>query len=260
MAGMSTFDELVAEGELVDVSTWGAGFLVGRTVEEAPPWRYRDLVAPYLAGADTLLDMGTGDGSALLDLAPLPPRTVAVEEWAPTIPAAVATLRPAGVPLVRCRGSVENTDPPPAADHPTLPFRDATFDVVANRHDCFDPADVRRVLRPGGVFVTQQVGGRHGDEVRARLGLPPGDAAPWDMSVATAQLESAGLTVVGSGEAHPRLSWTDIGAFVAYVRSVPWYVPDFSVSAYRERLRELSESGAMATGLHMFWVAARCAT
>ena len=44
--------------------------------------------------------MGTGDGSKLVEPAPLPARTVADENWAPTVPAALATLRPAGVGLV----------------------------------------------------------------------------------------------------------------------------------------------------------------
>lgn len=48
-----------------------------------------------------MLDMGTGDGRKLLTLHPLPPHTVAYEEWAPTVPAALRTLRPAGVPVVR---------------------------------------------------------------------------------------------------------------------------------------------------------------
>lgn len=41
-----------------------------------------------------------------------------------------------------------------------LPFKDSSFDVVANRHESFDVGEVYRVLRPGGYFVTQQVGGK----------------------------------------------------------------------------------------------------
>lgn len=251
---MSAFDELLAEGESVDVSTWGAGMLAGRVVEELPPWRYPDLLRRYLDSAGSVLDLGTGDGGKLLDAAPLPAHAVACEGWAPTLPAAVSNLRPAGVAVVHCEDGPENTDPAPDPNHPSLPFRDSSFDLVVDRHTSFDPADVRRVLRPGGTFVTQQVGSRHGDEVRALLGLPPADAVTWDLTTAVEQVTDAGFELVDSGEAFPRMRWTDVGALVAYLRSIPWYVPDFTVSAYRDRLRELHESGRLETDFHLFWL------
>lgn len=253
---MSTFETLVAEGAAVDVSTWGAGFLDGRHHEEPLPWRYRDVARPYLAGTETLLDLETGDGGRLLGLAPLPPRAVACENWAPTIPAAVATLRPAGVALVRCADAPSNATPGDVAGAPVLPFRDGTFDVVANRHGCFDAHDVRRVLRPGGVFVTQQVGSQVTAELRALLGRAP-DVAPWHLALARGQVAAAGLTVVGSGEAAVRMWWDDVGALVAYLRSVPWEVPDFDVDRDRDRLRELHDANRLSVAFHAFWLAAR---
>lgn len=251
-----TFDELLAEGASIDVSTWGAGFLPGRFIEEPPPWQYAEIVRRYAADATTMLDMGTGDGSALLGLAPLPAHTVAYEEWAPTVPAATATLRPAGIPLVRCLGALDNTELSEPG-HPTLPFRDATFDVVVNRHESFDPADVHRVLRPGGVFVTQQVGGDHGDRVRRLLGLPPLTGPHWTLATAKDQVADAGLTVLDAAEASPDVRFSDVGAFVAYLRAVPWYVPGFEVNSYRDRLRELHESGDMRTPFRLFWLSAK---
>lgn len=102
---------------------------------------------------------------------PLPRLTVAYEEWAPTIPAAMRVLRPAGVSLVRRQVSVDNTDPS-AAERPSLPFRNCVFDVVVNRHECFLPADVYRILRSGGVFVAEQVG-RDQSELRGVFGRVP---------------------------------------------------------------------------------------
>ncbi len=37
----------------------------------------------------------------------------------------------------------------------------------------------------------------------------------------------------------PPIVFYDIGAVVYFLRLVPWIVPDFTVSAYRSRLREL---------------------
>lgn len=252
-----TFEELLTEGATVDVSTWGAGFLPGRYLEEQPPWDYADIVAPYLRGANTMLDMGTGDGSKLLGLRPLPPRTVAYEEWPPTVPAARRTLRPAGVALVRCQGSVDNTDSS-GADHPQLPFRDGAFDLVVNRHECFSPADVFRVLRPGGVFVTQQVGAGDRGELPAMFGVETPALRPWDLAAARRQVEDVGFVVLGGGEAELDMACTDVGALVAYIRSVPWQLPDFDVHRYRERLFALYERGQeIRWSTSRFWLAAR---
>ncbi|MDQ3274356.1 MAG: hypothetical protein M3Q39_04820 [Actinomycetota bacterium] len=62
---MSDFDDLLAEGLGLDVEAyWGAGFLEGRYRVKAPPWTWRELARPHLAGADSALDMGTGEGAA----------------------------------------------------------------------------------------------------------------------------------------------------------------------------------------------------
>lgn len=251
-----TFDELLAKGAAVDVSTWGGGFLPGRYLEELAPWEFTHIAGPYLPDADTMLDMGTGDGSKLLTLRPLPRHTVAYEEWAPTLPAALRTLRPAGVPVVRCLGSVDNTDRAEPG-RPVLPFCDSAFDVVANRHECFSPADLYRVLRPGGVFVTQQVGGGDADELRDVLDVDAPVLARWDLAEARRQVEGAGLAVLGSGEASLEARCTDVGALVAYLRSVPWYLPDFTVARYREQLYALHEQGEIRWRTGRFWLAAR---
>jgi len=205
-----------------------------------------------------MLDMGTGDGSKLLSLCPLPARTVAYEEWAPTVSAAARTLRPAGVPLVRCLGSVDNTNPS-GFERPALPFRGDAFDLVVNRHECFSPADIYRILRPGGVFVTQQVGGDQ-NGLREVLDLATLDLGRWDLAEARRQVEGAGLVAIGGGEASVEARCTDVAVLVAYLRSTPWQVPEFNVARYRERLHSLYEragEGAVHWRTDRFWLAAR---
>ncbi len=128
---MSDFDDLLAEGLGLDVEAyWGAGFLEGRYRVKAPPWTWRELARPHLACAGSALDMGTGEGGRLVDLAPLPRFTVAYEEWWPTVPAAAARLLPTGVNLVVCRGSVDNTEL--AGPRPTLCAQDCRSRTTAS--------------------------------------------------------------------------------------------------------------------------------
>ena len=47
------------------------------------------------------------------------------------------------------------------ADGRALPFPDASFDLVLDRHAPVSLAEFTRVLVPGGTLITQQVGGRN---------------------------------------------------------------------------------------------------
>jgi hypothetical protein len=259
MPDTAQFEALLTEGLSVDVEArWGAGFLDGRYVPGEPSWTWPQVARPYLAGAERLLDMGTGDGGQLLTLAPLPSVTIAYEEWQPTVAAAVATLRPHGVHLVVCLGSDDNTAS--RRTRPRLPFADGAFDVVVNRHEALDADDVWRLLRPAGAFVTQQVGGDEEASVRALLGLAP-QTGDWMLAEARAQLESAGLTIVDGAEDRTATRFADVAALVAYIRSVPWSIPEFDPTAMQERLAALHEAcvrdGGVEAVTHRFWVGAR---
>lgn len=52
---------------------------------------------------------------------------------------------------------------------------------------------------------------------------------------------SAGLRIRRAAEAHPQVTFTDIGAVVFQLRAVEWQIPGFTVAAYRHALRRLHE-------------------
>lgn len=151
------FEQLIAAAEAYTMEGWGWSALKGRYVETRPPWDYRAEVTALLSTAHTLLDMGTGGGEFLSSMAPLPPECWATEAYPPNVPVAAARLGPLGVRVVA------------VDDERHLPLPDAHFDLVINRHESFDPYEVRRILRPGGRFITQQVGGQ--DNVELNLAL-----------------------------------------------------------------------------------------
>jgi SAM-dependent methyltransferase len=255
------FELLIAEGVALDVDAyWGAGFLQHRYRPGAPSWTWSELVQADIEAAHLMLDMGTGDGGALRSLAPLPTVTVAYEEWLATLPRAITTLRSLGVHLVVCQGSDDNFSR--MRTRPTLPFRDRAFDVVLNRHEAFDANDVRRVLLPGGVFTTQQVGHRETDSVRDLLGLRPiYSPVSWDLSEAIRQVESAGFSVTGCGSETPPARFTDIAALIGYVRTTPWNFPDWDVESMGPVLREVharcERDGGVTALTHRFWLTCR---
>jgi SAM-dependent methyltransferase len=151
-----------------------------------------------------------------------------------------------------CGGARENIRP---ADQSRtgLPFKDASYDVMLSRHDAFDPAEVRRILKPGGRFVTQQVGSDETASVRALLGL---DTEPegWGLAEAVRQIEAGGLRVTGSGEERPRCRFTDLAALVGYLRTIPWSVPELDRITMRDTFADLHTRGDLTAITHCFWL------
>jgi SAM-dependent methyltransferase len=129
-------------------------------------------------------------------------------------------------------------------DEPPLPFRAGTFELVISRHPVTVWWDeIARVLRPGGTYLSQQVGPASVFElVEYFLGPQPPEVRrgrhPED---ARAAAERAGLEVVDLRPEQLRTEFFDIGAVIYFLRKVIWMVPGFTVEAYRPRLRELHE-------------------
>lgn len=253
------FDQLLAEGLSADVAAyWGAGLLPERLSAPDPNWSYEAMAKSILSKAETALDMGTGEGGVLASLAPLPNLTAAYEEWWPTVPTAQATLRPVGVHLVVALGSVDNAAQPGEPSRPGLPFRSKVFDVVLNRHEAFDAGEVRRIIKPSGRFLTQQVGSDEAASVRALLRLPVDDRT-WTADVAVAQLTAAGWRIEDVREDRLTTRFYDIGALVSYVRTIPWAYPDLDWTSITPRLRQLhtqSQAKPIEAVSHRFLVSA----
>ncbi|MFN0146749.1 MAG: class I SAM-dependent methyltransferase [Dehalococcoidia bacterium] len=112
------------------------------------PWDYIAEARALAASASSIVDLGTGGGERFAEILEggVPGRLFATEQWHVNAPVARDRLRPLGVDAVR-------------ADATRLPFAAGAFDLVLNRHEGVDPAEIDRVLRPGGTFLTQQVYG-----------------------------------------------------------------------------------------------------
>ncbi|MBF4550643.1 class I SAM-dependent methyltransferase [Pseudoclavibacter sp. VKM Ac-2888] len=227
----SAFEELIAEAEAASVDGWDFSWLDGRASEERPSWGYARLLGERMGRAQASLDIQTGGGEVLALSPVMPPLAVATESFPPNVAKATRLLHPRGVAVV--------ADP----DEPPLPFASCAFDLVTSRH----PAtvwweEIARVLRPGGTYLAQHVGPASvfelieyflGPQPQARLERRADD----EVRAAVA----AGLDIVDLREERLRIEIRDVGAVVYLLRKVIWWVPGFSVDAYRTRLRELHE-------------------
>lgn len=229
-----TFEELLAEGEAVDTDGWDFSWFEGRATEERTSWGYAALAADRLSSAEASLDIETGGAEvysfALQRAGSTPSVIAATEAWPPNLAIARSRLAPLG-------GTVTEV----ANDAP-LPFDDETFDVVTSRLPTVTPwFDIARVLRPGGTFLSQQIG--HGTNRKLyefMMGPQWVDSVPTTTRLESGA-QSAGLDVRDLRSESPTLEFFDVAAVVVFLRKVIWTVPDFSVAAYRDRLGAMHE-------------------
>lgn len=251
LSDLELFDRLVADAEQ-PFSGWDFGYIskTDRLVEAPLAWSYASWLLPYLRRAGSLLDMGTGGGEFLARLQPFPEYTAATEGYPPNVPIARERLEPLGVDVHEVLEDLR------------LPFPDATFDLVINRHESYSPDEVLRVLKSGGRFITQQVGSQNDVELNRLLGAPPEDEyAHWNLDFAARELEVAGFQLTEQQEDFPPARFFDIGAVVYYLKAVPWQIPGFSVERYRDALLTLHSTierdGYVDVSTHRFLIVAR---
>jgi SAM-dependent methyltransferase len=218
------FENYLRQNIETPFSGWDFSYLQGKMLESPLPWDYRQLVESYLASAGSLLDMGTGGGEFLDSLAALPAVTFATEGYLPNLGLAQARLAQRGVQVRQV-----------LADN-LLPFEDSTFDLVINRHEEYDPAQVWRVLKPGGHFITQQVGGLNDLDLNAMLGAPPPEYFDWCLFKTSQDLLGLGFRLLHSKQVNGWTRFTDCGSLVYYLKCIPWQIADFSIERYLDRL------------------------
>jgi len=213
---------------------WDFSYLGDRYVEERPPWSYEAMARELLAGAASMLDVGTGGGEFVRSIADaLPPRAAATEGWAANVPVAREALASFGIDLFEYDADTD----------PAMPFPDGSFDVVLNRHESYDAGEVARILAPGGVFLTQQVGGDNDAELYSWFGHSP-ESPDVTLINHRSRLEAAGLQIERAEDWSGRAVFADVGALVYYLVNVPWEAPpDFSVDRYGTCLLDLHRSG-----------------
>lgn len=210
---------------------WDFSYLDQRMVGSPLPWSYFDIVKQYLFDDMILLDMGTGGGEFLESLGH-PYENIAVTEgYEPNYQLCLERLAPKGV-------RVE-----PVSDDGMLPFEDSSFDIVVNRHEHYLESEVYRVLKTGGIFITQQVG--HENNVTFSkwiLNNPDWTYACDNFYPNTlTTLKELGFKVMAHGEAFLPLKFLDVGALVYFMKIIQWEFPNFSVEEHFDQLMTANE-------------------
>ena len=240
-----------AEEEIAYIHGWDFSHIHGRYTEEGDmPWDYRETVLGYLKPERKLLDMDTGGGEFLLTLGHPHANTAATENYPPNVALCERTLLPLGIDFQQGDGAGK------------LPFPGASFDVVINRHGNFNAAEIRRILKPGGVFVTQQVGAENDRELvellcgRTELPFPE-----QYLDIAAGKFREAGFRILDAREYYGTIRFFDVGALVWFARIIQWEFPGFSVetclAGLMEAQRVLERDGCIEGRTHRFLLVAQ---
>lgn len=239
----------------------GWDFSAVRAERDPVPWDYGAVVRNYLRPGTTALDVGTGGGEVFLRLATGLALGVGVD--AEPGMARVARDRARSAPTPNTRFAVMATE--------ALALPDGTFDTVLNRHSVVVVAEVVRVLRAGGVFVTQQVGDRNTQRVFDEFGWGSNGewwrsewrrsgASPQDVDTLAAAFEHVGCTLVRRSEYDVGYRFLDPESLLFWLRSVPLpevVSPDVHYRQLAGLLAEHARTGSIVTNEHRWLLVVR---
>ena len=246
----SFMQRLTAAHDSAHMVGWDFSRLAGRMEADGPDWDLDGMCVGAMATAESVLDVGTGGGERLLrllDRLDQPPTHVAATEgWMLNVSVARETLAPLGIDVAEYDS--EDGDP--------MPFPSGAFDLVMAAHESYDPSEVARVLRDGGLLLTQQVHGRDGEELREWFGGQP-TYPHVTLEHYSAAAAAAGFGIDSQGEWSGSMRFVDAEALVEYMGLVPWDVPEFTVESHLAKLMELDANQPIIITQRRFWLAAR---
>ena len=237
-----------AEEQIAHIHGWDFSHIDGRYMEDTNfPWNYRQLIGEYLTSDMKLLDIDTGGGEFLLSLGHPYENTAATENYLPNVQLCKETLLPLGINFRQADGKDK------------LPFEDARFDVVINRHGDFNPREIYRVLKAGGVFISQQVGAENDRELVDILcgELPLPFPEQYADKVAAA-FQNEGFSILRQEECFTPIRFYDVGALTWFARVLPWEFTGFSVDTHIQNLMKaqhiLENEGYIEGKTHRFLI------
>ena len=230
---------------------WDFSYIGKRRSNEHLPWDYDKVVRQYLRSNSILLDMGTGGGEYLLTLNHPYENTFASEAYLPNFELCKSTLSPLGIEVRQ----VFNDN--------YIPFENNMFDIIINRHEAFDMNEVYRLLKPNGLFITQQVGEFNNNELSSFLisDFNKIISSEHTLKNNVQLIQNQGFIILREDEFFPTQKFFDIGALVYLAKIIKWEFPNFSVERCFEQLCKLQsiveEKGYVESKGHKFIIVAQ---
>lgn len=207
---------------------WDFSYINDRTESDLLHWDYSCIIKRYNKNNYKLLDIGTGGGEFLLTLKHPYNLTSVTEGFLPNYNLCKENLSPLGI-------EVEYIE-----DDSKIPFENDKFDIVINRHESYDVNEVHRILKSGGFFITQQVGGENDKELIKILAEENYNSfADNTLENNINKVKKKGFNVIFQAEDFTKTRFFDVGAIVYFAKIINFEFPKFSVEKCINELYEL---------------------
>lgn len=225
---------------------WDFSYIAQRISEPNLPWDYKAAILKYLNKTDILLDLGTGGGEFLLTLNHNPHHIYVTEAYSPNYRLCRKKLSNLGIKVIF------NNSPE------KLPFPNNFFDIIINRHDEYHLGEINRVLKPGGYFLTQQVGSLDCDDLipifTKKESIKQNE---FSLNREISSIDEEQWQIIEKDEDITNMYFFDIGALVYFVARLPWQFPTFKVKNKVAQLEVLNniikKQGYISTPHHRFF-------
>ncbi len=245
--------EWLEEEKIAHIHGWDFSHISGRYEEENDlPWDYKTIINEYLQPTMKVLDIDTGGGEFLLSLGHPNELLAATESYEPNVDYCRKKLIPMGIDFKQADG-----------EDKVYLFEDHSFDMVINRHGDFNAKEIKRILKPGGIFITQQVGAENDRELvellyQKTLELP----FPHQyLKYVSKDFKKAGFEILRGEESYRPIKFYDVGALVWFAHIIEWEFPDFSVEKCFDGLIKAQETleneGVIEGRIHRFLIVAK---
>lgn len=256
-ADKEDFQKNIQEALRAPFSGWDFTYInkYGGKPEFTCPWNYEKKVRELIKKSNSLLDIGTGGGEFLSALKPFPKKVIATEAYKPNLKVAKDKLNPLGIEVVKVEAGIQESSP--------LPLDDNTFDLVIDRHECYESKEIYRILNSGGYFITQQGGNKDLERLVTIFGSlinTPEDFI-WDLQNAVKYLDKAGLKIIEQRTHIANTRFYDIRVVVYFIKILEWLFPYFNVNLYKKRLENIyyliKRDGFFEDVCHRFFIIAQ---
>lgn len=219
---------------------WDFSQIDSRMKSYGKKWNFTRILRDYVNKKTVLLDLGTGGGEMLLGIAPFVKKAYGIDHSESMVKTAKNNLRKSLLKDVEFK----------FADTKKIPFLDKSFDVVSCRHAPFYVKEVFRVMKPGGIFITQQVGEKDKQNIKKIFGRGQsfGEKAGTLMNHYVKELKYSGFKIIRRGIYNATEYYANMEDMIFLLRNTP-IIPDFDTKNDEKNLRKLEKKYGSKKGI-----------
>ena len=219
---------------------WDFSGITKRKKTIGKKWNYTEIVKKYINKQTILLDIGTGGGEFLLKIAPFVKKAYGIDCSRNMIKTAKKNLVNSKISNVEFK----------LADAKDLPFPKEYFDVVICRHAPFYPKELFRVLKPSGIFITQQVGEKDKQNIKnifAR-GQSFGKKVGTLMNKYIQELKKSKFKILKKKTYNATEYYASMKDLIFLLKNTP-IIPDFDIERDEKFLKEIEKKYKTKKGI-----------